>query len=107
MTLKYLKCKDTVTGIEKEVLSYLWQDIHAALFSPCVEEVTLIEFKTHGKTYHDRKASLENIAIEYSNNAIGESGDLFMSDLLQIESWFYEQGKRYGLLKEFKENCIC
>ena len=54
-----------------------------------------------------RKASVENIAIEYSNNAIGESEDLFMSDILEIESWFYEQGKRYGLMTEFKENCIC
>lgn len=107
MTLKYLKCKDTITGIQKEVLTYLWDEIHAALFNPCVETICCIEFKTHGKTYKERKASVESIAIEYSNNAIGESGDLFMSDILEIESWFYEQGKRYGLLKEFKENCIC
>lgn len=27
-------------------------------------------------------------------------------ELAEIESYFYKMGKRYGLLKEFKENAI-
>ena len=32
---------------------------------------------------------------------------LYMSDMAQIYGWFEKMGKRYGLLKEFRENAIC
>ena len=28
-------------------------------------------------------------------------------ELLEYQTYFEKLGKRYGLLKEFKENCIC
>lgn len=103
----YLKYTD-YRGITGEILTDLWDDIHAALFNPDTTIKCLIDFShVHGKTYQERKADVEQKAIEFSNNAVGDSGDLFFSDMLRIESWFYEQSKRYGLLTDFRENYIC
>ena len=33
--------------------------------------------------------------------------DFYMSEYAQMTSYFEKLGKRYGLLKEFKENGIC
>lgn len=102
----YLKYTD-FRGITGEILTNTWDDIHNALFNPDTTIKCLIEFKTSGKTYKDRKADVEQKAIEFSINSCGDSGDLFMSDMIEISSWFEKMGRRYGLLTEFRENCIC
>ena len=74
-------------------------------FSPTTKNIEILDFKISGITYKDKKESLEELAIEYS---------LYFSQLswsygeyAEIENYFYKNAKRYGLLKEFKENCIC
>lgn len=58
------------------------------------------------QTYAQKKARARDKAIEWqllfaSNNA------LHMSELADYGAYFSKLGKRYGLLKEFRENGIC
>lgn len=80
----------------------LW---HEETFSPLCKNIKTLDFKISGKTYKERKASLQDLAIDYSNNFASLSWSY--GELAEIEKYFYNNGKRYGLLKEFKENCIC
>lgn len=73
-------------------------------FSPDVENIEVLDFKIKGKNYKERKASLEDIAIDWSNNFSQYSWSY--GELAQIGSWFYEKAKKYGLIKEFEENAI-
>ena len=81
------------------------QEFYKDTFSPIVAFDFILDFTVKGKTYKEKKGNLQDLAIEYSNKA----GDLNLSyyELSCIQNFFYENGKRYGLLKEFKENCIC
>ena len=99
----YLKTLDTIKDEITENLFYCWGDVHRALFSPDVEQLAIIEFKTHGKTYAERRENLHNLAVEFSNTC---TGDLYYSDVENIICWFEKNGKRYGLMKELKENGI-
>lgn len=69
------------------------------------EEERVLDFKIKGKTYSERKAYLEDLAIDYSNNFACLSWSY--GELAEISDWFYKNGKRYGLLTEFRENAIC
>lgn len=86
-------------------LYYDWNEWHKDTFSPTTEVVNEILFKIGGKNYSERKENLRDLAIEYSNNV----GETFLSygELMEIGNFFERNGKRYGLLKEFKENGIC
>ena len=79
------------------------KDFIEATFSPSIEIVTVIRFQLHGSTYSERKESLRDLAIECSNSEIA---DLSYSEECDIYWYFLENGKRYGLLKEFRENAI-
>lgn len=66
---------------------------------------------TSKEYYYKRKDEIKEEAIDYSNR-IGEyeylqDYELSWGEYADITSYFYELGKRYGLLKEFKENAIC
>ena len=63
-----------------------------------------IPLTVSGKTYAERKADLQNKAIEWSY-ADGV-GAWSYSELADIQSFFETQGRRYGLLNEFRENAI-
>lgn len=70
-----------------------------------VYNIETLDFKIGGKTYKDRQNNLRELAIDYSNNYASLSWSY--SELAEICNYFYENGKRYGLLKEFRENGIC
>ena len=74
-------------------------------FNPLTEIIGMLDFKIQGKNYTEKKASLEDLAIEFSNN-VGNTC-LSYGELAEIGNFFEINGKRYGLLKEFKENGIC
>lgn len=59
--------------------------------------------KLTGVTYQERKNDLEEKAklTQYV-----DIGGLSWGELYEIQVYFETQGKRYGLLREFKENCI-
>ena len=99
----YLKKYDDGIEKESEELLYCWGDVWRSLFSPCAREVCLIEFKLHGKTYAERREDLRAKAVDFSNNC---NGGLYWGDEQSVITWFEKFGKRYGLIKEFRENGI-
>ncbi len=74
-------------------------------FSPNIKNIETLDFKISGKNYEEKKASLKDLAINWQNNYSSLSWSY--SELAEINNYFYENGKRYGLLKEFRENAIC
>lgn len=56
-----------------------------------------------GKSYREKKEAARNKAIEYSLNIYP---GLSWGECSEIQSYFENIGKRYGLLKEFRENAI-
>ena len=82
-----------------------WEQWYHDTFSPCCETVTLFEMKVRGKTYAQKKAAAEDQAIEYTNTC----GLIPMSwgEVIAIGHYFSWSGKRYGLLREFRENGVC
>lgn len=78
-------------------------------FSPALITTCFIDTNRQppGKTYHEKKESLREQAIEYQH--AWSENDCFLSwgELAEMDSYFNRYGKRYGLLKEFHENCIC
>lgn len=73
-------------------------------FNPLCEDITIIPFETHGKRYADRRESVRDTAVEWSNC---EAWPLSWGEVQTVADWFYRMGKRYGLLSEFRENGIC
>lgn len=55
--------------------------------------------------YQKEKDRAREKAIEWQI-ACGER-DFYMSEYAEMTSYFEKLGKRYGLLKEFRENGIC
>ena len=87
----------------KNDLGYkLWKE---DTFNPNTKNISLLDLTIKGKTYKERKVSLEELAKDWQYNFSSLSWSY--GELYVIENYFYKNGKRYGLLKEFKENCIC
>ena len=96
--------KNTNGKIENN-LYYDWNEWHKDTFSPKTKIQTMILFKVGGKTYTEKKENLRDLAIKFSNN-VGKTC-LSYGELAEINYFFEKNGKRYGLLKEFKENGVC
>ena len=89
---------------ETGVLYEDFQDYISDTFSPEVETMVIIPFTVHGSNYAERRENVRETAIDFQ---AADCGGLYMSDMAQIYGWFEKMGKRYGLLKEFRENAIC
>lgn len=96
--------RDTETNEEKMYMFDSYEEYFNETFSPWVEILFATDFKVKGKTYADRKEFVRQLAIDYSNN---QACGLTWSEVAMVSDMFYTLGKRYGLLKEFRENCIC
>jgi len=55
--------------------------------------------------YREKQDMIRNEAIEYQES-FSQGKQWYYSEIADITEYFYKQGKRYGLLKEFKENGI-
>lgn len=100
-----LLAKFTIKGkTTTELYFNNWRQYFSDTFSPDTKIENLIEFKVKGKTYAERKANASQLAIDYQ---AGDFEDLSYYELYLIEQFFEKVGKRYGLLEEFKKNCIC
>lgn len=97
----YAKLKQD--GKETGVLYEDFQDYISDTFSPTVETMVIIPFTVHGSNYAERRANVRETALEFQR----EAEDLSYNELWHIQNWFEKMGKRYGLLKEFRENCVC
>lgn len=84
---------------------YGYEEWRKDTFSPLCEDIITLDFKISGKTYEERKYNLEELAKswQYDFSSLGWS----YSELATIYEYFEKSGKRYGLLKVFKENGIC
>lgn len=83
-----------------------------------MEVGSVIDFKIPGKTYYDKQNNLRDLAIEFQNtwgNVCDRDGldgivsmiGLSYSEVQEVYDFFEKNGRRYGLYKEFKENCVC
>lgn len=82
-----------------------YDEWHKDTFSPTCEDIAILDFKISGKTYRERQGSLRDLAIDWQHNFCSYSWSY--GELAEIQGYFYENGKRYGLLREFHENAIC
>ena len=98
----YAKLKQD--GQETGVLYEDFQDYISDAFSPTVETMVIIPFTVHGSNYAERRENVRETAIDFQ---AADCGGLYMSDYALIYDWFTKMGKRYGLLREFRENCVC
>lgn len=57
------------------------------------------------KSYQERKEEVRQQAIDYQNS-FTEGQTYFWSELAEIGAKFERLAKRYGLIREFKENGI-
>ena len=62
-------------------------------------------FEHSPKSYKDKQATLRNFAIMWQSN-FGDYNYSY-SELANWGDFFEEYGKKYGLLREFRENAIC
>lgn len=60
---------------------------------------------TEGKSYAERKAKAREEAIEWSSGFA--DAPMSYGELLKWGEHFERIGRRYGLLREFRENGIC
>ena len=97
--------KYTLNGEEHATLYHSFGRYIVDTFSPEINDTHIIAFRIKGTGYKARKQELRNIAIDWSNN--GNAGNLSWLDTVEISDWFYRNGKRYGMLAEFRENGLC
>lgn len=82
-----------------------FQDYVNDTFDPGIETLAIIPFTVHGSNYAERRENVRGTAMEFQT--ANDCDGLYMSDMSQIYGWFEKMGKRYGLLKEFRENAVC
>ena len=93
------------SGKEHANLYFNHEQFYKDTFSPECEILQVIVFSISGKNYQERKQYLEELAIDYSN-AWYDMDSLSYGEFAIITDFFERNGKRYGLLTEFKENAI-
>lgn len=74
-------------------------------FSPETNIIGILDLQVKGNTYAEKKAYAEDLAIEYQLHYASYSWSY--SELAVLSDYFEKIGKRYGLLKVFRENAIC
>lgn len=89
-------------------LYFALSEYYRDTFNPYAETLYILPFKVSGETYQERKESARNLAIDFQYNNDGDT-DIQLSyyELGTIGKFFETVGRRYGLLREFRENCIC
>lgn len=81
------------------------QDFITATFNPLTDYKVYFSLKVSGKTYNDRKQDLIEKAHIYQQ-AMSEYDGLSYGDFFALDDFFEDNGKRYGCMREFKDNGI-
>ena len=71
---------------------------------PIVENIHSIVELFYASDYQSKKAQAQQKAIDYQLYASGNN--LSYAEIAEQGEYFYKLAKRYGLVKEFKENGI-
>ena len=98
--------------IDNETINYIyanngdgWNIFHRDTFSPQIKNIDILILRVSGETYEEKQENARQLAINWQVRF--SSLDWSYGELSEIASYFERLGKRYGLLKEFKENAIC
>ena len=86
-----------------------WAEYHNITFAPLPvtdypgieHNIFVTDFKAKGVDYHEAKEDARRIVIDLLDNA---APDLSYGEICDIAAELERIGKRYGLLKEFREN---
>ena len=84
-------------------------ELFGLLFNPLREQLLVFSLNSiHGKTYAEKKENLRNKAIDFQliNSEIS-GGGLSWGEYAAVTNFFETYGRRFGLLREFRENAIC
>ena len=83
-----------------------WDRVHALTFNP--DGVYIVRaLRTSGKTYAEKKANAAELARELQSiESETSGGGLSWGEYAIIMDFFERVGRRFGLLREFRENCI-
>lgn len=92
-------------GKIENYIYFSFEEWNRDTFNPLTEIIGMLDFKIQGKNYTEKKANLEDLAKEWQGQFA--SYNWSYGELAAIGDYFYRNGKKYGLLREFKENCIC
>lgn len=90
-------------GTKTGFLFNSYDNFFNATFNPEINVTCYIDFKIHGKTYAERKACAAEIAKEFQAE---QAPGLSWGEALKIQFYFDNLAHRFGLVKEFQENCI-
>jgi hypothetical protein len=69
-----------------------------------IDAENVLKLAVSGRTYQEKKSALWDLAVEYSYM---DTGGLSWAEIGVIQDFFTVAGRRFGLLSEFHENCIC
>ena len=94
---------DKIGGAEISGL-FTAAELAAELFDPDVEPLEIIPLTIGGGTYAERKARARALAISIQ---AADVGGLSYGESAILGYFFAAAGRRYGLLREFRENAIC
>lgn len=64
----------------------------------------MVKMDSIKSNYYIKKEELRDEAIEYQVE-ISEN-NYSLNEIIEIRNYLYDKGKRYGLIKEFKDNGI-
>lgn len=92
-------------GKIENYIYFSFEEWNRDTFNPLTEIIGMLDFKIQGKNYTEKKASLEDLAKEWQGQFT--SYNWSYGELATIGEYFNKNGKKYGLLREFKENGIC
>ncbi|MBO7733887.1 MAG: hypothetical protein J6S67_15090 [Methanobrevibacter sp.] len=81
-----------------------FEEFNKATFSPSAKYEFVVLGRLQGKTYAEKKEEVRQKALDVQYY---DEGGLTYGELSFICDYFETYGKRYGLLREFKENGIC
>lgn len=81
-----------------------WAAWNSDTFSPYTNIIGVLDLKVKGNTYQERKNNLEDLAKDWQLHFSNFSWS--WGEIAEITNYFYDMAKRFGLVKEFKENGI-
>lgn len=101
------ECREAVTRLQKEDLEVIGRKCRYTIHRLRKSDGKVLFTTSYSvlSSYEKRKEEVREEAIEYQSTF----GDRNYSwgEVAEKEAYFRELGKRYGLLREFHENCIC
>ena len=70
-----------------------------------LDKAQYLSVKTNRTDYERNKDKLRDLAIQWQQDF--DKNNYSYGELFDFQAFFEYYGKRYGLLKEFRENAIC